>query len=307
MNPDLLLQKLTIAIPVYNDEKYIHETVESCIGQAQSIVIYDNASTDQTSHICAELMAQHPSVKHVRHAENVGAFENFKRSLFACTTEYFSWIGSHDVIDKNYSLPVIAAMEQRPHSVLGAGTIVYIDEEGQKTGHIVKTDWAEKTHDQPAVERVGLCATEMKDCFLFYGILRTKNAQAAWFDQPSLGFDRAFVCKMAAQGEFIFTPQSTFFARSFDKARKDTDTNERRSKVIGKSTAAPISKDLFLRDKSMVETVLQSATSGQDLKRAVYYINKINRRYMSRRKVQKIRIILAAALAISIITMFLFI
>ena len=98
-----LLEKLTIAIPVFNDAKYIGATLQSCINEAAKIVIYDNCSTDGTSDICAELARKYPHVTHIRHPENVGAFENFKRGLAGCQTEYFCWIGSHDLLAPGYA------------------------------------------------------------------------------------------------------------------------------------------------------------------------------------------------------------
>lgn len=303
MNTELL-KKLTIAIPVYNDEKYIRQTVESCIGQAAKIIIYDNASTDGTPDICAELARRYDNVEHMRHAQNVGAFENFRISLFDCETEYFCWLGSHDILAPLYSLHILTEMEKNPAAALGTGKIVYIDEEGAKTGQVTQSRWTERMRCKDALDRSGICAVKIKDCFLFYNIQRTARAQAAWFNQPSLGFDRAYLCKLAAEGEFIYAPEAVFFARDFDKTRKTMTTNDRRAKVIGKSEDAPISKDLLNRNKSMVLTVLDQAANDEDLGRALGYIDQMNRRYSSRRKFQRKRILHAvlAAAGIALVT-----
>lgn len=298
-----LLQKLTIAVPVYNDEKYIRRTVESCLDQAARIVIYDNASTDGTSEICTGLAAQHPSIYYIRHPENIGAFENFKKSLFDCETEYFCWVGSHDMLDKGYSLPILEAMERNRNISLGAGTIVYIDEDDRKTGQVTKTLWAAQTAGSMSLDRAGICATKIKDCFLFYSIHRTKSAKAAWFDKPSLGFDRAFICRMAVEGEIFYHPMSVFLARDFIKTRKSKDTVIRRVEDIGGINAPAISKDLFYRNKTMIQTVLDLAKSDTELGVALTYIDKINRRYVSRRKYQKKRIALIFLSAVALLSL----
>ena len=150
-----LLKKLTIAIPVYNDAAYIRLAVESCVGQAGRVVIYDNCSTDGTSDICAELAAEHATVEHVRHPENIGAFENFKRSLFDCQTEYFSWVGSHDLLEAGYAFRLLETMEKDPAIALAAGTIVHVDEEGKRTGQIGKSNWANESKDARSLVRAG--------------------------------------------------------------------------------------------------------------------------------------------------------
>jgi glycosyltransferase involved in cell wall biosynthesis len=296
-----LLEKLTIAVPVYNDAQYIRRTVESCLGQAGQILIYDNASTDGTGEICAALAAQHASVRHIRHDENIGAFENFRKSLFDCETEYFCWIGSHDLIAPGYSLPILRCMEENRAIATGTGTITYIDEKDRKTGKVAKTLWASETAGKPAVDRAGLCATKIKDCFLFYGIHRTAAAQAAWSGQPCLGFDRAFLCRMAAAGEIFYQPESTFLARDFITDRKNEDTTARRLRDIGKRNDAPLPKEMVHRNKSMAQTILDQAGNDTELRRALRYIAAIDRRYVSRRKHQKQRLIcvLLAALALA--------
>lgn len=289
-----LLEKLTIAVPVYNDGTYIRATVESCLGQAGRVLIYNNASSDATNQIGEDLAAAHPAVRHIRHPANIGAFENFKRSLFACETEYFSWVGSHDKLERNYSMRILQALEKNKNAALATGTIMYIDEDGRTTGQKTKARWTAQTAGKDALDRAGICAAKIKDCFLFYGVYRTEAARAAWFDQPSLGFDRAFVCKVAAQGELLYVPDAVFYARDFVKSRKEMTVNDRRAKVIGKSENAPISKDLLYRNKSMAQTVLDLAQNDRDLARAFVYIDKINRRYSSRRKYQKRRLIYIA-------------
>ena|SRR5690606_12495316 len=109
---DPLLKKLTIGIPVYNEKKFILQTLESCVLQAGTILISDNCSTDGTSDICEEFANSHSNVFYTRNDSNIGMLENFKRPLFQCETEYFQWLGAHDILDKNYTLPLLEAAEQ---------------------------------------------------------------------------------------------------------------------------------------------------------------------------------------------------
>jgi glycosyltransferase involved in cell wall biosynthesis len=81
------IEKLTIAIPIYNEGRFLRDSIESCIGQAGRIILYDNASTDGSSEICNEYASTYSEIEHIRQKENIGAFENFKAPLFDCTTE----------------------------------------------------------------------------------------------------------------------------------------------------------------------------------------------------------------------------
>lgn len=289
-----LLEKLTIAIPVYNDTRYIHATISSCLPQAGRIVIYDNCSTDGTSEICADMAAKHPQVTHIRHPENLGAFENFKRGLFECATEYFCWIGSHDLLEDGYALKLLDAAEKDAAVGLVVGTIIQIDEAGKKTGRPTRSTWADTSKEWAPLERVAACVTGLRrDCSIFYGIYRTKIARDAWFDTPCLGFDRVILARTAAAGKIIYVPDAVFYARNLDKSRDKKTDRDRRSDVVSRDK--PLPKNVFTRNKMMVETVLAQAKTYDELTFALKIIEKINRRYQNRRYYQKLRLVKIAA------------
>jgi glycosyltransferase involved in cell wall biosynthesis len=292
-----LLEKLTIAIPLYNDEKYIRGTIESCLGEAAHIVIYDNCSTDGSSAIAAEFAAKYPHVRHVRHAENVGAFENFRRGLAECTTEYFSWVGSHDVLTEGYAAKVISEMEKDPAVALGGGTIVQIGEHGEQVG-VTRSEWANESKEGSTLDRTGACALGLrKDCSIFYGIYRTALLRNAWFNTPCLGFDRAMLVRTAAEGKIIYVPEAVFKARNLDKSRNSKTDRERRAAVVGRAQDKPLAKNLFTRNMMMVQTVLAQAKTPEDLTLALRIVDKINRRYQNRRYYQKLRLVKIAGAA----------
>lgn len=293
----MTIDKLTIAVPVYNDADYIRQSVESCIGQAGRIVLYDNASTDGTSDICAELAAQYDNVFHVRHAENIGAHENMRFALDACETEYFALIGSHDLLEKDYSPPLLAALEKDSTLSLAVGTIQHIDEKGKLLKTRTDHDWVNALYPLPPLSRLETFVAKLRDCFMIYGIFRTAHLHAAWFDEPCLGFDRIVLTRTMAMGKIIYVPEPVFYARDFDNVRDVTKQHERRSLILAKS---PVAKDNFLRNKTIAETVLAEAKTMNDLTQAFRILDKLNRRLQNRRYFQRQRlkkIIGSAALA----------
>lgn len=289
---DARLEKLTIGIPVYNDARYIKAAVESCVAQAGLVTIYDNCSTDGSSEICAGLARQHANVRHIRHESNVGGFENFRRIIFGCQTEYIALVGSHDLIPEGYALTLLARLEGDPAGVLAAGQIVHIDEEGEETGFVTRIEWAGATRDKSAVIRAGECAVKLrKDCMIYYGLYRTAQAQAAWFDTPSLGFDRAMVVRAAALGNILYVPETVFYARNLDKSRDAKKDRDRRVFEVSRDPGKALPKNVFDRNMSMVRTVLDAAKTPDELTLALQYIDKINRKYQNRRYYQKRRLV----------------
>ncbi len=286
---DALLKKLTIAIPVYNDVKYIGHTIESCLTEAGQIILCDNASTDGSSEVCAAYAREHPHVTHIRHAENLGAMENFRQPLFDCKTEYFCWVGSHDLLEKNYALPVLETMEQEKDAVLGVGTIQHINESGDNLRRVTKSRWAHRSRNKKPLDRVAACVANLKDCFMIYGIFRTKALQKLWIERPILGHDRVILTRAAAMGKILYVPESIFYARDFPASRNSAEDQQRRTAELVRSGEKPLKHSLLDRHLGMIDVVMGLVKDEKDLKKALPIIGKINRRYVNRRHYQRLR------------------
>lgn len=302
---DPLLRKLTIGIPIYNEGTYLRETIESCIGQAGTILLHDNASTDGSSLICEEFAAAHPEVIHIRHPENIGAFANFKTPLFECSTEYFCWIGGHDRIAPGYTLRLLQRLEQDSAIALAAGTIQHIDEQGRDRKQRTCSTFLDADNQPHALDRLDALTRHLRDCFIFHGVYRTEMLRQAWFDQPCLGFDRILLFRVAALGKLAYVPAAVIYGRDFPKQRDTKADRERRSKVIGRTE---IPKTNFTRNQQLILTCLNQADDDATLTQALNVIGRIRRRHHQRRKYQRQRLLLGfAALALLTVLIVLFV
>ena len=65
------MKLLTITIPCYNSEKYMHKCIESLLpgGEDVEILIVDDGSTDGTAAIADEYALKYPSIIRVIHKE----------------------------------------------------------------------------------------------------------------------------------------------------------------------------------------------------------------------------------------------
>jgi glycosyltransferase involved in cell wall biosynthesis len=103
-----------IAIPAYNEERFILEALKSV--QSQTIadfkaVISDNASTDGTYDICKEFCAGDDRFVCVRQPENIGSSANFQWLLDNTGSKYFAMLGSHDMLHPQFVEKHLKAME----------------------------------------------------------------------------------------------------------------------------------------------------------------------------------------------------
>jgi glycosyltransferase involved in cell wall biosynthesis len=109
--------KISVIVPIYNQAKFIRETVDSVLGQDYpnlELVLSDDGSTDGTTDILREYAAGEPGrVKVVASEENTGIAGAFNRALAARTGEYIAWLGGDDVMLPGKLDRQVAALQAR--------------------------------------------------------------------------------------------------------------------------------------------------------------------------------------------------
>ena len=224
----------TIGIPIFNDAKYIRATLDSCVKQASNIVIYDNCSTDESTAICAEYAAKYPNIKHVIHAENLGNFVNFGQLALDCKTEYFMWLGAHDLLSENYVEVLLNDIRKHPDAALIVPKVLHINEDGsfrKKVTDMSKWSSELQTQEDPLLRMAAFIkdhfGSKKHDSLILQGIFRTKVLQKSWIPQACIAFDDAVLANAAAYGKIIYNNDAEYFARWFKKTRKKADEPKR--------------------------------------------------------------------------------
>jgi len=94
--------KVSIGMPVYNGEKFIHDALNSILAQTFTdfeLIISDNGSTDSTEAICRVYAEKDDRIRYVRQVENKGGLFNFKFVLDEAVGDYYMWAAHDDVWD----------------------------------------------------------------------------------------------------------------------------------------------------------------------------------------------------------------
>lgn len=107
------MTQLTLAICLYNAEKYIKETLESVVAQTMQdfhLLIVNDCSTDGSIAVVEEFFAQHPrQYEIVTLKENGGIAKARNFAIAHATTEFFLFIDADDLleptlVEKEYSI-----------------------------------------------------------------------------------------------------------------------------------------------------------------------------------------------------------
>lgn len=106
-----------IGMPAYNGERFIGEAIESLRQQSYTdwtMLISDDASTDNTRVICEEYAKKDPRIIYYRQEKNIGQFNNFKFLIDRAKGNYFMWAGHDDVWDKDFIKTCVENLQKYP-------------------------------------------------------------------------------------------------------------------------------------------------------------------------------------------------
>lgn len=107
-------KKVSVIIPVYNCEKYIHACLKSLLFQTYKnleIILIDDGSYDKSSFICDQYSEQYAIIK-VVHQANKGPGVARNAGLDLMTGDYLTFVDSDDYVAKNYIEILVNLLEE---------------------------------------------------------------------------------------------------------------------------------------------------------------------------------------------------
>ena len=96
--------KISIIIPAYNVEEYIHTCINSVLSQTFTdfeCILINDGSSDASGEICNEYARKDKRIKVIHKSKNEGVPEARKNGLQISAGEYIQFIDSDDWIEKN--------------------------------------------------------------------------------------------------------------------------------------------------------------------------------------------------------------
>ena len=91
--------KVSVCIPVFNGENYLHDCIQSVLEQNYGnfeLLIMDNCSTDSTQLIVSKI--QDNRIRYVRNDKNIGVYNNFSKCIAEAFGEYFILLPHDDLL-----------------------------------------------------------------------------------------------------------------------------------------------------------------------------------------------------------------
>ena len=121
--------KVTVAIPVYNDEKYLREAIDSILNQTYKdfiLLIINDGSTDNSEDIIASYTDKR--IKLINHSCNMGRPAARNTALDAADTEYLAWMDADDISLPDRLQKQIAFLDSHPKISVCGSRVRYFHE-----------------------------------------------------------------------------------------------------------------------------------------------------------------------------------
>lgn len=114
---------ISTVIPTYRRPQLLRRAIRSVLNQTYpylQVLVFDNASGDETASVVKELSLVDPRVKYYCHAENIGIYPNFIFGVESVRTPFFSLLSDDDVLLPGFYQEAMQAFERCPDAVMSA-------------------------------------------------------------------------------------------------------------------------------------------------------------------------------------------
>ncbi|MGH7999076.1 MAG: glycosyltransferase family 2 protein, partial [Brasilonema sp.] len=130
------LPSVAVCIPTYNQAQYLIHSVGSACSQTYRNVevwVSDNASTDETPELMAQICQHFLQVRYHRHPQNMGMTANCNWVLSQPDAEFVIRLDSDDVMLPRYVETLVALMQKYPEVGWAHVATQEIDEYGKQS------------------------------------------------------------------------------------------------------------------------------------------------------------------------------
>lgn len=122
-----MLPKVSIVIPIYNGEKYLHQALNSILTQTMQdfeIICVDDCSTDSSREIIKEYAARDKRVKYIFHDKNKLTLQSRKDGALYSSGQYVMFMDQDDYFEPNAFEVACRTIEEKGTDLVQFGTIV---------------------------------------------------------------------------------------------------------------------------------------------------------------------------------------
>lgn len=133
---------ISIVIPVYNAEKYIEKTIDSCLNQTYKdieIIVVDDCSSDNSVQVIKDKMTTTNRISLFINERNQGVIKTINYGIKKAKGEYVMPLGNDDILRDRHVEVFMNKVKEREYSFLYCSSDL-INEEGDVFGERIFED-----------------------------------------------------------------------------------------------------------------------------------------------------------------------
>jgi glycosyltransferase involved in cell wall biosynthesis len=170
------MNTVSLLILAFNEIRFIRKTLESAIGEADEIIISDNASTDGTSEVCAEYASRYPDIIKYSIYEGSNLVERFNLLFSQTNGDFIRLIGAHDIITPGSTKSMLMLLENNPDAVVAyQNHSIYLNPDYSINYYFTSESLGDALESDSVFTRMSAIFHYGFDCAMYYALYR-KNA-----------------------------------------------------------------------------------------------------------------------------------
>lgn len=137
------MPKISVIIPVYNNEKYVKKCIESVLNQSMrdfEIIIVNDGSTDQSAEILKNLECEDERIRLI-HQENQGVAAARNNGIAKAAGTYLTFVDGDDYIDEQYLEKMLYCIEEHQADMVICG-LTFVDENGLVEKRVIPGEYS---------------------------------------------------------------------------------------------------------------------------------------------------------------------
>ncbi len=241
--------RLSIAVPVYNGERYLARTLDSLLNQTFGdfeLIITDNASTDATPDICRAYAARDSRIQYHRAEQNRGVAANFRWGYELAKAPYFKWQAADDLCAPTFLEKCVAVLDADPSVVIAFTQTMIIDEDDQPVRQNGYDAEADLPQPHKRFSRLMNVNHRMHGAHELYGVIRREALDRIPVYTRVVRSDSIMLARLALLGRFRRVEEPLFLNREHSRRSVAAQTPGRRlhtrsrlSRWIGQGPVPP--------------------------------------------------------------------
>jgi glycosyltransferase involved in cell wall biosynthesis len=236
--------RLTVAVPVFNGERYLPELfacLEAQTFEDLEIIMVDNASSDRTAALCRSFAASDQRARYFRNDTNLGAARNFNRAFELGNGTYFKWAAHDDLFAPEYLARCVDVLDRDPSAVLCQADVLFTGADlrpmpyDPRSGCYLDATGQPRVRGEPRglvgapdpVRRFADVLHRVRFCIEVFGVIRAAALARTSLHGSYYGSDKVLLAELALLGRFARIPEPLFTKRVHERTTLYFTTRER--------------------------------------------------------------------------------